>query len=101
MTQPQDSTREEVLNALNTIVNYTRPRDRTRDEVVDVVSKIVDVLGWRVRKDDEFQIVLLPPLARRNPARNRWPNEPEEGPEDQARSVRNLDHREHGEREES
>lgn len=36
----------------------------------------VDVTEWRVA------LVVLPPLARSDLTRNRWPDEPEEGPED-------------------
>lgn len=59
--------------------------DRTRAEVVETLGRIVALLGWRVREGDEFQVVLLPPLARSNPERNRWPDEPEEGFESKLR----------------
>jgi hypothetical protein len=60
--------------------------DRTRDEVVETLTRIVDLLGWRIRKGDgEHFIVLLPPLARSNPDRNRWKDEPEEGFESKLR----------------
>jgi hypothetical protein len=56
--------------------------DRTRAEVVETLRRIVTLLGWRVRDGDVHQVVLLPPPARSNPARNRWPDEPEEREED-------------------
>jgi len=53
-----------------------------RAQVLEAIAERVAERGWRVRDDDEFCIVLLPPLARSRPERNRWPHEPEEGPED-------------------
>lgn len=56
--------------------------DRTRAEVLEVIGPYLAKLGWRVRADDgPYLITLLPPLARSNVRRNRWPDEPEEGPE--------------------
>lgn len=56
-------------------------RERSRDEIVEILERLVEAIGWRVRTGDTYQVVLLPPLARPNPVRNRWPNEPEEGQE--------------------
>lgn len=52
--------------------------DATREDVLEAIEKAVKKLKWRVRADDKFFIVLLPPLARSTPGRNRWPDEPEE-----------------------
>lgn len=42
-------------------------------------------LGWRIEStestDWRVALVILPPLARTNLARNRWPHEPEEAQE--------------------
>lgn len=59
--------------------------DATREEVVAAIVKAVTKLRWRIREDDKFFIILLPPLARPNPARNKWPDEPEEGFESKLR----------------
>lgn len=52
--------------------------DRDRTEVVETLSRVVALLGWRIREGDEYRVVLLPPLARSNPDRDRWPGEPRE-----------------------
>lgn len=56
--------------------------DATRDDVVQAIRERVDQLGWRVREGDRFFVMLLPPLARSTPGRDRWPDEPHEGHED-------------------
>ena len=63
-----------------------RDRDADRFEVVDAMTKAATALGWRAQLADSSEwrvsVTVLPPLARSRPERNRWPDEPEEGPED-------------------
>jgi hypothetical protein len=60
--------------------------DPDRFAVVDALTKAAIALGWRPSlaesHDWRVTIVILPPLARSRPERNRWPDEPEEGEED-------------------
>jgi hypothetical protein len=56
----------------------TSEDDPTRAEVVEAIREAVAKLRWRVREDDEWVVVLLPPLARSKPERDRWPDEPKE-----------------------
>jgi hypothetical protein len=64
------------------------PREATRAEIVGAITERVQALGWRVRDDDVHLVILLPPLARSDLSRNRWPHEPEEGPEEHDRPGR-------------
>ena len=60
--------------------------DPDRFALVDALDKAAKVLGWRPIgvESSEWRVtlVVLPPLARSRPDRNRWPDEPEEGEED-------------------
>jgi hypothetical protein len=57
-----------------------------RFALVDALDKAAKALGWRVDVVEfhswRVGLVVLPPLARSRPERNRWPDEPEEGEED-------------------
>ena len=57
-------------------------REYSREALVERIRDAVEETGWRIREGDRWQIVIMAPLARSNPDRNRWPHEPEEGPED-------------------
>jgi hypothetical protein len=54
--------------------------------VVEALRKLIKELGWRAEVVEfhswRVGLVVRPPLARSQPDRNRWPDEPEEGPED-------------------
>jgi len=68
------------------------PREATRAEVVGAITERVQALGWRIREDDVHLVILLPPLARPDLSRNRWPDEPEEqGEPSQAERERERD----------
>ncbi len=61
----------------------------------DIGRRLVELIteaGWRAEDVNVTQwrisLVALPPLARSDPRRNRWPNEPEEGFEPGARDER-------------
>lgn len=56
--------------------------DISREALLERIRDAVEETGWRIREGDRWQIVIMAPLARSNPGRNRWPHEPEEGPED-------------------
>jgi hypothetical protein len=57
-----------------------------RFAVVEAMIKAATDLGWRPSLAESsawrVSIIVLPPLARSRPERNRWPHEPEEGPEE-------------------
>lgn len=57
-------------------------RDTDGREIGRRLVELVTDAGWRAEVDvTEWRVALvaLPPLARPDPRRNRWPNEPEEG----------------------
>ena len=53
-----------------------------RFAVVEALTEAATELGWRLDSVESSEwrvtLVVLPPLARSRPERNRWPNEPEE-----------------------
>lgn len=56
--------------------------DPDRFAVVEALTRAAKALGWRPSsvESSEWRVtfVVLPPLARSRPERNRWPDEPEE-----------------------